>query len=290
MQDVDGLAHHLRSLHDLRQEHLAFAKELSDVLHALHQRSFNDGHGLLVESVQGFHEVGLQIVGNTFGQGVFYALVDGAVAPVGSGLRRAFLDFLCFFLDHGSQLREPFGGVGTAVQHDVLYTLQQVGGNVVVDLQHGRIDDGHVETGADGMVEEHRVHGLAHLVVAAEGKRQVAHAAAGLGLGQVLLDPTHGTYEVHGIVAMLVDARAHGEDVHVEDDVAGTEADAREQLVGALADGYLALVGGGLTVFVERHHHHGGTILLQLSCFPEEVGLTVFQADAVHDAFPLCVL
>ena len=153
---------------------------------------------------------------------------------------------------------EPLGGTVVTVQDDVLDGLQQGGVDVVVDLQHRWVDDGHVQAGADGMVEERGVHGLADLVVATEGKRQVAHAAAGLGQGQVLLDPGHGADEVDGVGLVLLQACAHGEDVHVEDDVLRWEADGGQQLIGSLGDGRLALEGGGLSRFVEGHDHHGG--------------------------------
>ncbi len=49
---------------------------------------------------------------------------------------------------------------------------------------------------------------------------------------------------------------AIGEDVRVEDDVFGREADLVDQdVVGALADLDLAVVGVGLALLVEGHHH-----------------------------------
>jgi hypothetical protein len=38
----DGLLHHPRRLHDLREEHLAGAEEVADDVHAVHQRAFDD--------------------------------------------------------------------------------------------------------------------------------------------------------------------------------------------------------------------------------------------------------
>jgi hypothetical protein len=55
---------------------------------------------------------------------------------------------------------------------------------------------------------------------------------------------------------VLLDAGGDGEDVGVEDDVLGREADlVDQQPVGALADLDLALVGVGLALLVEGHHH-----------------------------------
>ena len=45
LQQRHGFLHHLGRLHHLRQEHLAFAEELPDVLHGLHERLLDDGDG-----------------------------------------------------------------------------------------------------------------------------------------------------------------------------------------------------------------------------------------------------
>ena len=64
------------------------------------------------------------------------------------------------------------------------------------------------------------------------------------------------------VVVVLLHAGGDGEDVRVEDDVLGREADLVDQdAVGALADADLVLVGGGLALLVEGHHHHRGAVL-----------------------------
>ncbi len=75
---------------------------------------------------------------------------------------------------------QPVGRVGPAVEHDVLDVLEQVLGDLLVDLELAGVDDAHVEAGLDGVVEEGGVHRLAHDLVAAEAERDVADAAGGL--------------------------------------------------------------------------------------------------------------
>ena len=99
-----------------------------------------------------------------------------------SGGSAGFLGFL-FGLQTFGSLDEALGGVGAAVQDDILDALQHVGGDVGVEDGRGGIDDTHVHTLADGVVEEDGVHGLADVVIAAEGKRQVADAAADVCAG-----------------------------------------------------------------------------------------------------------
>ena len=123
------------------------------------------------------------------------------------------------------------------------------------------------------------MHGLAHLVVTAETERQVADTATGLRLWQVLLNPAHGTNKVNAVCLMLFQTGSYGEDVHVEDNVLWWETNARQQLVGAFGDGYLAFVRCGLSLLVEGHHHDGGTQSEQLLGLTEEVCLAVLQTD-----------
>ena len=59
------------------------------------------------------------------------------------------------------ELDQPLGRVGPAVEQHVLDALEQVLGDLLVDLELAGVDDAHVEAGADGVVEEGRVHRLA---------------------------------------------------------------------------------------------------------------------------------
>ena len=138
------------------------------------------------------------------------------------------------------------------------------------------------------MVEKRGVHGLAHRIVAAETEGDVGNAAADLGVGEVGFDPTRGLDEIDGVVVVLLDAGADGEDVGIENDVLGREADlVNEEAVSAFADADLFGVGRGLTVFVEGHHDDGGTVAENGARLFEEFFLALFERDGVHDALAL---
>jgi hypothetical protein len=77
------------------------------------------------------------------------------------------------------------------------------------------------------------VHRPAHRLVAAEAERQVRQAAADMHMRAAGLDLTRGLDEVDAVIVVLLDAGGDGEDVGIEDDVFGREADAGQQLVGA---------------------------------------------------------
>ena len=67
---------------------------------------------------------------------------------------------------------------GRRFEEDVLDPLEEVLRDLLVDRELAGVDDPHVEAGADGVVEEGRVHRLADGVVAAERERDVRDAAA----------------------------------------------------------------------------------------------------------------
>jgi hypothetical protein len=67
------------------------------------------------------------------------------------------------------------------------------------------VDDAHVHARADGVVQEGRVHGLAHRVVPAEREGDVAEAARDLGQGQGRLDAPRRLQERDRVLVVLLD-------------------------------------------------------------------------------------
>ena len=198
----------------------------------------------------GLLDVGVDEVDVPGDQGVLEPLLDRAPRARPRSLP---LVLLARRLDRLGELGQPVGGVGTAVEQHVLDALEQVLGDLLVDLELAGVDDPHVEPGADRVVEERGVHRLADRVVAAVRERDVAHAAGGLALGEDSLQLADGLDELDRVVVVLLDAGADGQDVGVEDDVRGREADLLgQQLVGALADRDLVVGGDGLALLRRR--------------------------------------
>ena len=165
-----------------------------------------------------------------------------------------------------AEIDEALGGVGAAIEQHVFDQHFQLGLDLFVDLEHAGVDDAHVHAGGDGVIEERGVHGFANFVVAAEAEGDIRDAAADFGVREVGLDPARGVDEVDGVVVVLLHAGGDGEDVGIEDDVFGREADfVDEDAVGALADADLVFVGCGLALFVEGHDDDGGAVF-QDSC------------------------
>jgi hypothetical protein len=183
-----GALHHAGALHHLRQEHLAAAEEIAHHVHAGHQRAFDHEHGVHVFHA-GLFRVLLDVVGDAMHERMLQALFHTAFAP--GGLRGYNFCARCA-LELLRERDHTFCCIGATCQQHILHVFQQVLGDVVVHAHLTGVDDAHVETGFDGVVEEGGVDGLAHGFVAAEAEAHVAHAAAGQCTGQVLLDPAHG--------------------------------------------------------------------------------------------------
>ena len=76
----DGAFHRARALHDLRQEHLARAEQVTDHLHAIHQRPF-DHHQRPGVFLARLLCVGLDVRDLAMQDGVCEAVFDGSLAP-----------------------------------------------------------------------------------------------------------------------------------------------------------------------------------------------------------------
>ena len=132
------------------------------------------------------------------------------------------------------------------------------------------------------------MHSLADGVISAERERDVGDATGDFGEGEVFLDPAGGVDEVEGVVVVLLDAGSDGEDIGVEDDVFGREADFLDKdVVGAFADAAFVLVGGCLTLFVEGHDDGCGTVVEDVAGVFFEGFFAFFKRNGIDDAFTL---
>ena len=172
----DCVLHYFSRLDYLWQKHFACSEEFTDTFHSGHQRTFDDFHGCTIFMIT-FHDVCLQAYAFAFHQRLLHTIfgIDRNLGGLsfywcGSSGGSGFLGLLGrhYLLGLGNQ---ALGGFGVAVQNHVFGFFQQVRFDVVVDLEHARIHDSHVETGLHAVVEEDGMHGLTDGVVTAECDR-----------------------------------------------------------------------------------------------------------------------
>ena len=166
-----GLLHHACTLDDLREKHLAGTEKVSHDVHAVHQWAFDDLQWG-TDFGEDFSDVGLDVLCGALHEGVFNAVPHRELAPgiVLLGLRAGLT------LEPFSKVDETLCGVVPAVEQHVLHALEEVGGDVVIDGQHGRVDDAEVHAGSDAVEEEGAVHRFANHRVAPEAEADVGNA------------------------------------------------------------------------------------------------------------------
>ena len=283
LEVFDRPLHHPCALHHLRQEHLPLPEQVADDLHPTHERALDDfeARGILPPRLL---DIGLDVVGDPLEEGVLETCLDVEVAP-GVGLGSVAGVTVLHLL---GKLDQPVGGVGAAVEEDILDPLEELRIDLLIDGQLPRIDDPHLHPGTDGVVEEGGVHRLADGVIATEGEGDVAHPPRHLHQRHRLLDQPRGLDEVDGVAVVFLDTGGDGEDVGVEDDVLRRESGLLgEEPVGPLADRHFALDFGRLPLLVEGHDDDGGAVATDRPRLPEEVLLPLFQADGVDDPLAL---
>ena len=172
-------------LHDLRQEHLAAAEQLADDVHAVHQRALDDVERLGVHR-QRLGDVGIDEVGD--------AVDERVREPLAERLRRATTSSSSFFVRRRrrsvaaiASMRSVASGRRFSTRSSTRFAQRRI--ELLVDRELAGVDDRHVEAGLDRVIEEHRVHRLAHARRRAERERQVRHAARDLRAGELGLDP-----------------------------------------------------------------------------------------------------
>ena len=96
-----------------------------------------------------------------------------------------------------------------AVEDDILNYFKVLGGNIIVGNFRCRIDDSEVHSVLNGIIEEHRVHGLTDVVIAPEGEREVRNASTDVSSFEVLANPPGSTDEIDSIVVVLRNTRRY---------------------------------------------------------------------------------
>ena len=285
------LLHDAGTLDHLGQKHLALAKQIPHHIHAVHQRAFDDVQRtptLGQDGAIGF----LGVLGNEVGDAMHQRMAQPLGHSHGLGGRTAPVQPAAFVarrtLGTGGNLHQALTRIGAPVQHHVLYPLAQLRRQVVVNAHHSRVDDAHVHTGLNGVVQKHGVNRLAHRVIAAKRKTDVGDAARHLGAGQIVFDPTRGLDEIHRVIVVFLNAGRDGKDVGVKNDVLGRKPHLIDQNpVGACAYVDLALVGVGLPLLIKGHYHRCRTVAAHQARLLLELLHALLHADGVHDRFAL---
>ena len=135
------------------------------------------------------------------------------------------------------------------------------------------------------------MHGLADEFHAAEGKGNVAHSAADSASWTLLFDAAGGLDEGHSVSVVLLDSGGDSQDVGIEDDVVGIEADAiHQQFEAADANLHFAFHVSRLAFVVKGHDHYSSAKAADERSFADEIFLSFLQRNGIDDALALTAL
>ncbi len=206
--------HHPRALDHLGQKHLAGRKQIPDRIHPIHQWPF--------DHLQRPVERQPRLLG-ILDDEVIDTLHERVLEPLRHRPRPPFevslLSDATVTLEARRHLQQALGRIRAPIEDDVFHHIAKFAIDFLVDRELTGVDNAHVHAGSDGMVQKHRMHRLAHRVVAAERERNVTHTAADQGIRNALLDLACRLDECQAVAVVLLDARRHGEDVGIEDNV-----------------------------------------------------------------------
>ena len=105
---------------------------------------------------------------------------------------------------------------------------------------------------------------------------------------QIVFDPARGFDEVHGVVVVLLNACADGEDVRIENDVLRREADfIHQNAIRAFANANFVRARRRLALLIERHHDDRRAIFKNLACVIAKLRFAFLHRNGIHDAFAL---
>ena len=110
------------------------------------------------------------------------------------------------------------------IKDDVFDRFAQFRFDIVIDRQVTGIDNAHIHPGLNRVIEEDRVDGTAHRLIATKGKADIRHTARNADIGQAAFDFGDCLYKIDSVIIMLVYAGRYREDIRVEDDVFGRKA------------------------------------------------------------------
>mmetsp|Transcript_3747 Transcript_3747/g.9780 ORF Transcript_3747/g.9780 Transcript_3747/m.9780 type:complete len:609 (+) Transcript_3747:1365-3191(+) len=282
------LLHDAGRLDDLRQKHLARAEQITDNIHAVHQGPLNNLQGPCVLLAR-LLSIGLHKLVDALHEGVLEPLLHRLGAPL---VLLRVVDHPLAVLAHRERVRKQvFRRLRILVKNNILDEFQKLGVDVRVHRYETGVDDSHVDSVLNAVVQKGRVHSLAELRVAAEGKRHVGDTAGDVAARERFPQNLRRLEEVDGVLVVLFDARGDGKNVGVENDVVAVEPDLIHQNpVRAGANPDLVLHRSGLAHLVERHDNHRRAVPLNDPRVPPELILAGLERNRVDDALPLQTL
>ena len=179
---TDRLLHDTCRFHNLRQKHFALAKQITDDIHSVHQRTLDDLNRATAP-IRDLLTNLLSVFDNEIRQAVNHRMresfLNRLLAP-----GKIFLAFDTTALDTISKGHQAFGRRSCVIslfaskrlrtiQYHVLDQVAQYGINLGIYAQLSGIDDAHRHAFANRVIQKYRMNSLSHRLIATKRKAHI---------------------------------------------------------------------------------------------------------------------
>ena len=135
------------------------------------------------------------------------------------------------------------------------------------------------------------MHSFAQVIVATEGKGEVAHTTTHMSSRKMGAYPLRSANKVDGIAVVGLYTRSHSQDIGVENNVLGRHTyHIDQQMISTLTDSDATFIRVGLSLFIKCHHHHGSTETVYLASMSKEKFLALLERYGVDNTLALYAL
>ena len=129
--------------------------------------------------------------------------------------------------------QQAFCCIRTRVENHILAGRAQFLINAFINSQLTGIDNAHIHARRNGMIEKHRMHRLAHRLVATEGEGKIRDTARHMRMRQGLADGAGRFDKGHAIARMLFNTGGDRKHIRIENNIFGRKADlVHQKMIG----------------------------------------------------------
>ena len=216
---------------------------------------------------------------------MFEAFIDGQFAPLIIDDFRFGLAVAAIFIRN---IQKAVRRIGAAVQNNILNPLAQLIGDIIINRQLTRIDNRHIETCRNGVIEKDRMHGFAHRIISAKGETDIRQSARNPRMRQIGFNTFASFKERDGVIIMLLNPCRHSENIGIEYDVFRREIHfIDEQIIGPLTDAEFIIRCLGLAFFVKGHDDGSGAQISDDTRMGQKLSFALFHRDRIDNGFAL---
>ena len=189
------------------------------------------------------------------------------------------------------KINQSFSGVFSTVEQDIFDKFQQIFWNFLVDIQHAGVNNSHVETGVNRVIQKSGVHCFTDRIITPERKGNVAHSTTDQRSRTAFFNLFYCFNESHRIVVVFLHSSGHSQNIRIKNNIVRRKSNVfGQQLIGSTADFNFLFEFCCLTGFIKSHHHCCRAVLANFPCLHQEIFLAFLEADRVDYAFALDAL